>query len=232
MSDKAGVTHDTIARLLGLPPADLEKLVQAGHIRRNDRNNYSVPVAIEGYVALLKAQIAGTAGHPKQNEVGAHLDLSDRSVREWEAKLALPADYTMADIRVAYIRRLREEAAGRATDGDLDLATERARLAKEQADKVAMHNAITRGELAPVAAMEAVLATVGTRVGKILDTIPGLVRRRVPGIGSDVIEHITADIAKCRNMAAAMTLASLEQEDDDAEADAIEQPAPDEAEAA
>ena len=109
---------------------------------------------------------------------------------------------------------------------------EYARLAKEQADKVAMHNAITRGELAPVAAMEAVLATVGTRVGKILDTIPGLVRRRVPGIGSDVIEHITADIAKCRNMAAAMTLASLEQEDDDAEADAIEQPAPDEADAA
>lgn len=214
MSDKAGVTHDTIARLLGLPPADLEKLVQAGHIRRNDRNNYSVPVAIEGYVALLKAQIAGTAGHPKQNEVGAHLDLSDRSVREWEAKLALPADYTMADIRVAYIRRLREEAAGRATDGDLDLATERARLAKEQADKVAMQNAERRGELAPVAAMEMVLARVGAKVGKILDTIPGLVRRRVPGIGSDVVEAITADIAKCRNMAAAMTLASLEADDE------------------
>ena len=214
MSDKAGVTHDTIARLLGLPPAELEKLVQAGHIRRNDRNNYSVPVAIEGYIALLKAQIAGTAGHPKQNEVGAHLDLSDRSVREWEAKLALPADYTMADIRVAYIRRLREEAAGRATDGDLDLATERARLAKEQADKVAMQNAERRGELAPVAAMEMVLASVGAKVGKLLDTIPGLVRRRVPGIGSDVVEAITADIAKCRNMAAAMTLASLEADDE------------------
>ena len=224
MSDKAGVTHDTIARLLGLPPADLEKLVQAGHIRRNDRNNYSVPVAIEGYVALLKAQIAGTAGHPKQNEVGAHLDLSDRSVREWEAKLALPADYTMADIRVAYIRRLREEAAGRATDGDLDLATERARLAKEQADKVAMQNAERRGELAPVAAMEMVLASVGAKVGKILDTIPGLVRRRVPGIGSDVVEAITADIAKCRNMAAAMTLASLEADDDQPQND--DEPAP------
>ena len=227
MSEKAGVTHDTIARLLGLPPADLEKLVQAGHIRRNDRNNYSVPVAIEGYVTLLKAQVAGTAGHPKQNEVGAHLDLSDRSVREWEAKLTLPADYTMADIRVAYIRRLREEAAGRATDGDLDLATERARLAKEQADKISMQNAERRGELAPVAAMEMVLASVGAKVGKILDTIPGLVRRRVPGIGSDVVEAITADIAKCRNMAAAMTLASLDA-DDEAEAD----PPQDEAEPA
>lgn len=117
-----------------------------------------------------------------------------------------------------YCRHLREIAAGRATNGDLDLATERARLAKEQADKISMQNAERRGELAPVAAMEMVLASVGAKVGKILDTIPGLVRRRVPGIGSDVVEAITADIAKCRNMAAAMTLASLDA-DDEAEAD-------------
>ncbi len=168
----------------------------------------------------------------KQSDFGALVGVSQPAVSDLLARGVLTDGESGGVWLKQYCRHLREIAAGRATNGDLDLATERARLAKEQADKVAMHNAVTRGELAPVAAMEAVLATVGTRVGKILDTIPGLVRRRVPGIGSDVIEHITADIAKCRNMAAAMTLASLEQEDDDAEADAIEQPAPDEADAA
>ncbi len=111
------------------------------------------------------------------------------------------------------------ELARRTAAGDLDLAAERARLAKEQADKVAMQNAVSRGELAPVAAMEAVLAAVGTRVGKILDTIPGLVRRRAPGVGHDVSEQITADIAKCRNMAAAMSLDDLMRDDDTSEDD-------------
>lgn len=113
-----------------------------------------------------------------------------------------------------YCGHLREVAAGRAASGELDLASERARLAKEQADKVAMQNAERRGELAPVSAMEMVLAAVGSKVGKILDTIPGLVRRRVPGAGSDVIEAIESDIAKCRNMAAAMTLAELFEDDE------------------
>lgn len=114
-----------------------------------------------------------------------------------------------------YCSHIREQAAGRAASGDLDLASERARLAKEQADKVAMQNAERRGELAPVSAMEMVLATVGAKVGRILDTIPGQVRRRVPGIGSEVIEAIATDIAKCRNMASSMTLASLADSDED-----------------
>lgn len=118
----------------------------------------------------------------------------------------------------SYCGHIREQAAGRATLGDLDLATERARLAKEQADRVAMLNAERRGELAPVADMEMVLATTGAKVGKILDAICGLIRRRVPGIGSDVVEAVAADIAKCRNMAASMTLASL-SEDDEAQPD-------------
>lgn len=121
-----------------------------------------------------------------------------------------------------YCSHIREQAAGRATVGDLDLATERARLAKEQADKVAMQNAERRGELAPVSAMEMVLASVGAKVGRILDTIPGQVRRRVPGIGSDVIEAIAADIAKCRNMASSMTLASLEESDDEQDVDDVD----------
>jgi phage terminase Nu1 subunit (DNA packaging protein) len=58
------------------------------------------------------------------------------------------------EIRVAYIRRLREQAAGRAAVGDLDLAGERAALAKAQRERIEMQNAVTRGELAPVVLQE------------------------------------------------------------------------------
>lgn len=211
MSEKAGVSHDTMARLLDMAPSDLEKLVQAGSIRRNDRNNYSVPVAIAGYVALLKAQASGTAGHPKQDEVGMHVDLSDRSVREWELKLNLSDSYTLSDFRIAYIRRLREEAAGRAADGELDLAGERARLAKEQADRVSMQNAVTRRELAPAYLIEEVLAKAGARASKILDTIPGMIKRRVPALTSADINAIAEEIAKARNIAAAVSLSNLDE---------------------
>lgn len=150
----------------------------------------------------------------KQVEFGELVGVSQPAVSDLLARGVLTEGESGGVWLKQYCRHLREIAAGRATNGDLDLATERARLAKEQADKIAMHNAVTRGELAPVAAMEAVLATVGAKIGKILDTIPGLVRRRVPGIGADVIEHIAADIAKCRNKAASMSLASLEDEDE------------------
>lgn len=39
-------------------------------------------------------------------------------------------------------------------------------------------------------------------------------RRRAPGIGGDVLEAIAADIAKCRNMAAAMRLDDLMRDDE------------------
>lgn len=156
---------------------------------------------------------------PTQTEFAALVGISQPAVSGLLARGIIREGGTIGQWAEAYCDHLREQAAGRAAAGDLDLAAERARLAKEQADKIAMHNAVTRGELAPVAAMEAVLATVGARIGKILDTIPGLVRRRVPGIGADVIEHIAADIAKCRNRAAAMSLDDIMRDDDASEDD-------------
>ena len=223
MNEKSGVTHDTAARLLGIAPSELDKLIRDGFVRRNDRNSYSVPILVADFVAHLKAQIAGTAGHPTQADVAAHLDMSDRSIREWESKLALPSDYTIADIRIAYIRRLREEAAGRATDGDLDLAPERARLAQEQADKIAMQNAISRNELAPVYLLEEVITRAGTRAAKILDTIPGTIKRREPSLSADTLATITRDIVKVRNIAAAMTLDDLKDDQDEPEQDLPDQ---------
>ena len=87
-----------------------------------------------------------------QSEVAAHLDLTDRSIRELIGRGILPTSARgLMDVdrcRVAYIRHLREAAAGRATgpSGD-DLTAERARLAKEQADHFSLKNGAMRLEL-------------------------------------------------------------------------------------
>lgn len=209
-----GVTHDQAAHLLGLTPRELEMLVADGHVRRNDKSNYSVPVLVGDYVAHLRASVTGTVGHPSQAEVAAHLDLSDRSVRELEPKLALPSDYNLASFRIAYIRHLREVAAGRGGENSLELAAERARLAKEQADKIAMANAITRGELAPARLIEEVIARAGARMARLLDTIPGLLRRRLPSLSADDVAAVAQVVAKARNVAASMTLEELDDDDD------------------
>lgn len=91
-----------------------------------------------------------------QAEVADHLDLKQASVSDLVRRgvfaKAARGGYDLNACRTAYIRHLREVAAGRAAqiDGEdeenLDLVQERARLAKEQADKIAMENATRRGE--------------------------------------------------------------------------------------
>jgi phage terminase Nu1 subunit (DNA packaging protein) len=118
----------------------------------------------------------------------------------------------MDEIRVRYIRHLRGIAAGRAAAGGLDLATERARLAAAQAERVERANAVERGELTPTALLEQVLAKTATKVAGIFDSIPGLVRRRVPDFPTEGLDLIAAEVAKARNAVAAMSLSNLVEE--------------------
>lgn len=119
------------------------------------------------------------------------------------------ADDSLGGWVKAYCGHLREIAAGRLAAGDLDLAAERARLAKEQADRIGLQNAVTRRELAPVVLIEEVLAKAGARVAGILDAIPGQVRRRMPEISASELDAIAGEIAKARNIAAALSLDDL-----------------------
>lgn len=125
-------------------------------------------------------------------------------------------------VRVAYIRRLREQAAGRAAVGNIDLATERALLAREQREKIAMQNAVTRGELAPVILIEQVLSNAASKVAGIFDAIPGMVRRRVPQLSADDVSMIAEEIAKARNVVAVMSLANLAEQEAAEAAEAAE----------
>ena len=87
-----------------------------------------------------------------QNELAAHLGVSAKAVGDLIGKGVIKraegrGQYDLDECRKLYISHIREQAAGRATAGDLVLADERARLAKEQADAKEMENAVERGDL-------------------------------------------------------------------------------------
>lgn len=148
-----------------------------------------------------------------QQYIGQHLDLDQSSISRLCNELCIDWKTTSIDeIRIAYIRHLREQAAGRAAAGDLDLATERAGLAKAQRLRIEMQNAVTKKEMAPVALITEVLAKTAAKIAGQFDAIPGLVRRRHPQFGADVIGLIAEEIAKVRNTVARMSLADLDDD--------------------
>lgn len=208
------ISHDAAARLLKLAPAELERLVSTGAIARVARDAYTLIPLVHGYVDHLRAEATRSQQRPSQAEIAEHLDISERRVRELATEWAIDSRaITLGEWRLRYLRKLREEAAGRAAIGDLDLVTERARLAKVQADRIEMQNAITRNELAPVDQLEEVLTRTGSRVARLLDTIPGELRRRCPQLSAADIDTIAATIIQVRNIAAGLSMADLQDDD-------------------
>lgn len=147
-----------------------------------------------------------------QAEFGILVGISQPAVSNLLAAKIITAGADTGTWIREYCHNLRETAAGRLASGDVDLALERALLAREQKDRLAMQNAVTRKELAPVYLIEEVLAKAGAKAARLLDTIPGLVRRRVPDLSADVIHEISRVVAQARNLAAQVSLASLEEE--------------------
>lgn len=113
----------------------------------------------------------------------------------------------------SYCTNLREQAAGRFAAGELDLATERAALARAQREKVEMQNAVTKRELAPVALLEQVLSKVGRQIAGILESVPVALKRRSQ-LSVEDLEFITRELVKARNIAAAIKLADLDDEEE------------------
>lgn len=132
-----------------------------------------------------------------QREVASHLDLTDRAVRDLISRGVLPREKGRLELkasRVAYIRHLREVAAGRQSDGDdsgLDLVVQRARLAKEQADEKALTNAQLRREVVPSDDVERGYITLATTISQ-----------RARAIAAAMCEDLAAesDPAKCEEL--------------------------------
>lgn len=148
-----------------------------------------------------------------QKVFGEIVGISQPAVSDLIKRDVLAEGDTLANWIIAYCSNLREQAAGRAgADGGLDLVSERARLAKEQADKVAYQNAITRNQLAPVDLLEEVLAKAAAKINGVFDAIPGMIKRRVPTLSSEEIDLIALEISRGRNIVASMSLHDIDEQ--------------------
>lgn len=163
-----------------------------------------------------------------QSEFGALVGISQRAVSEMLARGVIAEGENGGAWLRAYCEHLRTIAAGRAAAGDLDLATERALLARAQRTRIERENAVRAGELAPAYLIEEVLSKAGAKVASIFDAIPGQVKRRVPTLPASALELIRAEVAKARNIAASVSMDDLDLDeaatsDDESSQDAASQ---------
>lgn len=188
--EEAGLISGAVAaRLLLLTPEEFRLLDRAGWFASVGKDRYRVVDVVQGYIRYLQKQ--GEDAGRTVGEVAQHIDLGQRRLFELLDEGIIPrkgrGGYSLAEVRVAYIRHLRKVAAGRGADPDLDLSSERAMLAREQTQSMALRNAIARGEYVSTEEVgrqvEGDYAVVRERLltipGKIADALTGCKREEI-----------------------------------------------------
>ena len=117
------------------------------------------------------------------------LDLTDRRVQQLTSEGVIPKTergrYELVPAVRGYIRYLRDRSIGK--DGAIipDIASERARLTREQADRMAMENAKARGELIPTPLVQKSIERAFSAFGARIDAVPRKAVPRLKGCSGD-----------------------------------------------
>ena len=158
-----------------------------------------------------------------QEQLAALVGVSQQAVSLVAGRGVLQPGATLGEWLLAYCEHLRGIAAGRGGDDGVELSRERAALARAQTERIEMMNAERRRELAPARLLEDLLARTASRAARVLETIPGEIRRRLPSATSDDIQAVTTIVSKARNVIASLRrvdifgdLAAVDAESSDA----------------
>jgi phage terminase Nu1 subunit (DNA packaging protein) len=160
------------------------------------------------------------------------LDVTPRRVQQLVAEGRLRkvahGHYPLLPAIRAYIRHLKQEIP---LDSGATLTAERARLAKEQADRLAMQNATARRELAPLSLIEETIAKSAAQTSKKLEGIVPQIKRRVPEMSAVALQIIEEEIDAACSLAANIRLRDLDEPADDDDrledsADIVDPPVP------
>ena len=131
--------------------------------------------------------------------LGEVVGISDRQVRELGRRGIVPrlpdGKYPIRAAIRAYCAWMREAAAGRGQMGPKSsLTAERLRLVREQADRAALANAQTRGELVPAAAVEAEWAAIATALRARLLALPSRVNQHLPHLTAAEVAMVDREV--------------------------------------
>ena len=141
-----------------------------------------------------------------QVEFSRIIGVSEATVSGLVSRGVISIGQSLGEWNKQYCSQIREQAAGRATKGDLDLATERALLAKEQRIRIEMQNAVTKREYGPIEAMEMGITNAMVMVVSKLDAIPGKLKKRSDVLTADDLDIVSGVIADVRNDIADMDI--------------------------
>lgn len=144
-----------------------------------------------------------------QAAFGELVGISQQAVSDLQARDIIRQGDTARVQLLAYCNHLREMAAGRDPDGQL--VSERARVAKETADKIAMANAITRKEYAPVGLLEVVLSDLARQLNARLDGVVPQLKRTMPDLPAPALAAVAKTLAVCRGLCADVNIANAER---------------------
>jgi hypothetical protein len=152
------VTGELAARLLMLTRGQFEDYARKGWFKPVSKSpaRYQLVEVVQGYLKALKHE----QDRPRtQTEAADHIMLSSRRFRELVEEGVLPRvaageGYDLGEIRSKYILYQRAQTSGHAHGSNTNaLTAERAGLAKEQREAIALKNAVARREYAPVTMM-------------------------------------------------------------------------------
>lgn len=149
---------------------------------------------------------------PTQAEFGALIGVSQPAVSEMLSRGVLPPGETCRVLVRSYCVHIREQAAGRDPDGEL--AAARTRLSNEQADRVAMANAIARREYLPVAIIEDVLSRVARQLAAIFESVVPELRKDMPQLPGEALRIVEVKLVRARELAASISLDAPESDFD------------------
>jgi phage terminase Nu1 subunit (DNA packaging protein) len=135
-----------------------------------------------------------------QAEFASIIGVSEARVSQLVADGVIVRGDTAQEWILAYCERLRDMAAGRASEaGGLDLVQERAALAREQRIGVMIKNAVARGEFAPITLLAEVLASASQSVSERFEQLPGALKKACPDLPEAARDAVMAIIAEARN---------------------------------
>jgi phage terminase Nu1 subunit (DNA packaging protein) len=174
--DEAGLITSAVAgRLLMLAPEEFRRLDRAGWFANVSKDRYRVVDVVQGHIRYLENERRDTGRTVA--EAAKHIDMGQRRFFELLDHGVITRKgkegYGLDEVRLAYIQHLRKVAAGRGGDSDIDLSSERALLARQQTESVALRNAIARGEYASIEEIALQVETEYSIVRERLLTIPG-----------------------------------------------------------
>lgn len=162
-----------------------------------------------------------SSGAVTQAVFGAAVGVSQQAISDLVNK-GVMTEGQGADVwLLAYCARLREQAAGRLGQevGGLDLATERAALARAQREGIEIKNAVLRGDYASVSLLGEVLAAASQSVAERFEHLPGQLRKACPELPPEAVDRVMATVAAARNewvrQTAALVTASVLTPDDE-----------------